>query len=105
MTGLSLPLLAPSQSVCTSESQSFALNAVVRVVCSTGEFVSIEPAPGTGFAGTYDVAQRLPFGPGTAPLGLRPEVRRMGIVAGTVTSLRVTSLGDREKPVHMLVSF
>ena len=45
--------------LCTSQTLSSASGALVRVVCSTGQFVSIEPVAGQPIAGTHGGAYRF----------------------------------------------
>lgn len=94
----------PPSGICTSASASGATNATVRVVCSSGQFVSIEAAPGRPFAGTHGGAFRFNFGPGL-PLPAMAAAFNMNIGAGTVTALRILNLNSQEAPLEMLVSF
>ncbi|MBX3589205.1 MAG: hypothetical protein KF796_21445 [Ramlibacter sp.] len=100
------PLVAgiPANGICTSQTDSDATHALVRVVCSTGQFVSIDPLPGRPFAGTHGGAHRFTFGRGVPVASLGPDLR-FGIGAGTVTSLHILNLSGRETPLEMLVSF
>lgn len=99
------PVVAAGGSICTSVAQSDATNAQVRVVCSTGQFVSIEPAPGRPFVGTHGGAYRYSFGP-NAPIAVElTGIASLQIGAGTVTALRVLNLAESETPLEMLVSF
>lgn len=95
---------APPSGICTSSSASSATNATVRVVCSSGQFVSIEAAPGQPFAGTHGAAHRFNFGPGL-PLPAMAAAFSMNIGAGTVTALRILNVNGLEAPLEMLVSF
>lgn len=89
-------------------SQSFSdqTKATVRVLCSTGQFVSIEPADGQPFVGTHGGAYRFTFGPG---LPVSPALVGSGAAlfagTGTVTALRIINLGGSSTPLEMLVSF
>lgn len=91
--------------VCTSQTQSAATHAMVRVVCSTGQFVSIEPAPGQPFAGAHGGAYRFNFGPGLPLAASLDGASRLHIGAGTVTALRVVTMNGQTDPLEMLVSF
>jgi hypothetical protein len=53
---------------CISESFSQAAQAAVRVTCSTGYFVSIEPLLGLPFLGTHGGAFRFRSGPSDGAL-------------------------------------
>jgi hypothetical protein len=94
-----------SSGFCTSQSLSQASNALVTVVCGTGQFVSIRPMPGRPFTGTHGGAFRYVFGPGivagpTANSQLNPYIG-----TGTVTSLRVLDVSGQEGILEFLVSF
>jgi len=96
------PATSPS-GICVSESLSDQTGAVVRVVCQTGQFVSIGPRPGGRFIGTHGGAYSYFFGP------LGPDNRAgFGEVtngAGTITSFRVYSVDGTDGPLDLLVSF
>jgi len=85
---------------------SESTGAVVRVVCSTGQFVSITPQPGGPFVGSHGGAYEFYFPAGTdsfesALAAISGAISR----SGRVTSFRVYSLehiGDR---LDVLVSF
>ncbi len=95
----------PAGGICTSQTLSDSAQATVRVMCSTGQFVSIEPAPGRPFAGSHGGAYRFNFGPGLPFASGLASAGATQLGAGTVTSLRVMNLSSRESPVEMLVSF
>jgi hypothetical protein len=95
---------APSTGICTSQSASSATQAVVRVVCSTGQFVSIESSPGRPFVGTHGGAYRFNFGPGLPTPALASNFN-LNIGAGTVTALRIVHTNGSQAPIEMLVSF
>ncbi len=93
--------------VCISSVASEQTGAVVRVVCSTGQVVSIEAAPGTPvIAGVHGGAFRYVFGAGSllaAGNGLiESELGLFGL--GTVTALRIADVSRRER-LEFLVSF
>jgi hypothetical protein len=100
------PVTPPASGVCTSASLSESTGAVVRVVCSSGQFVSISPNPGAPFVGTHGGAYDFYWPVGTesfesALAGGSSVITR----SGRVTSFRVYSLehiGDR---LDVLVSF
>ena len=102
------PLLPSGQAgVCISSVASEQTGAVVRVVCSTGQVVSIEAAPGTPvIAGVHGGAFRYVFGAGSllaAGNGLiESELGLFGL--GTVTALRIADVSRRER-LEFLVSF
>jgi len=87
---------------CTSAALSTATHAEVQVVCATGQFVGIEPAPGKPFLGTHGAAFRYVLDLG----GFVPTEWLLGADQnGTVTSLRVYNVHAQGGPLEMLVSF
>jgi hypothetical protein len=97
---------APTSGVCTSASLSESTGALVRVVCSNGQFVSISPQPRAPFVGTHGGAYEFywPVGTESFPSALAP-INSALTRSGRVTSFRVYSLeriGDR---LDVLVSF
>jgi len=100
---LSPPVLSatvPPNGICSSQ----ASGATVRVVCSSGQFVSIDAVPGQPFALTHGGTYRFSFGPGL-PLPALASNLGLNIGAGTVTALRILSVSSGEAPLEMLVSF
>jgi hypothetical protein len=95
----------PSSGVCVSSALSVQTNAIVKVVCATNQFVSIESMPGQPFVGTHGGAHRFVFGPGTVvPAFLwNEEDGRIG--TGTITALRVLHLNPLKDRIELLVSF
>jgi hypothetical protein len=91
--------------VCTSSTLSQQTNALVKVTCQGGQFVSIEPRDGAQFVGTHGGAYRYTFGRATAiPEFLQSESdSRIG--QGTITAMRVLNLTERDKRLELLVSF
>lgn len=94
----------PANGICTSQSSSSNAQATVRVVCSTGQFVSIEPMPGRPFAGSHGGAHRFSFGPGLALPTLAGSFS-LGLGAGTITAMRIVHTNGVDGPIEMLVSF
>lgn len=90
--------------LCVSQSLSEDTHAEVRVVCQTGQFVAIEPAPGKPFAGSHGSAYRfhLPF---TVVGGALVANADPYLGAGTITALRVYNVNGGDGPLEMLVSF
>lgn len=99
--------LTAAQGVCISETLSAQTNAVVQEVCSSGQFVSIDPDPAKPFLGVHGGAFRYHFGPRYEigpPGGLSgDELRYIG--AGTVTAVRVYNPGSKTWLLELLVSF
>ena len=97
------------QGICTNQLQSQATNALVKVVCGAGQFVSIEAVPDRPFLGTHGGAHRFSFGSSSA---MRLELTSgingyigAGVGSGTVTALQVLNLNYLDGPLEMLVSF
>lgn len=102
---VTVALNAPQQPrLCVSQSLSDDTHAEVRVVCQTGQFVAIEPAPGKPFVGTHGSAYRfhLPF---TVLGGMLVGNADPYLGAGTITALRVYNVNGGDGPIEMLVSF
>lgn len=90
---------------CVSQSLSDATGAIVRVVCKSGQFVSIEARPGSPFLGVHGGAFRYYFAN-----GMPAHLRFLGesnpwVGPGTVTSIRVKYLEDLDGIVEMQVGF
>lgn len=92
--------------ICISTTLSALTNATVKVVCETGQFVSIEPTPGKPFPGTHGGAYRFTLAPGSVmPLGLSGAENDPHIGHGTITALRIANLNVLEDRLEILVSF
>jgi hypothetical protein len=100
--GSPVPVIRPS--VCISETLSEQTNGMVRVVCGTGQFVSISPFPGKPFLGTHGGAFRYTLGAGGFT-GLLAGYATPYTGAGTVTALRIYNANGSDGPLEMLVSF
>jgi hypothetical protein len=98
-------VMAQPTGICISSSLSQQTNALVKVTCQGGQFVSIEPREGRPFVGTHGGAFRFHFsGQNAIPSFLRGESDPfMG--QGTITALRVLNLTDRDERLELLVSF
>ena len=99
------PAPSPSADICISQTLSEATGATVRVVCRSGQFVSIEARSDSPFLGVHGGAFRHYFANGV-PAGLR----YLGgsdpwIGPGTVTSIRVNYLEGLDGVVEMQVGF
>ncbi len=90
-----------TQSLCISQ----ASNATVQVACSSGQFVSIEAAPGQQFLGSQGSAYRLWFGPGSPLPQAQAAKVTPYLVTGTVTQLQLRKLNEQDEPLEILVSF
>ncbi len=99
--------LPAAQDVCISETLSAQTNAVVQVVCSSGQFVRIDPDPAKPFLGTHGGAFRYHFGPcyeiGPPDSLGSDDLRYIG--AGTVTAVRIYNPGSKTSLLELLVSF
>src|SRR5574341_1974300 len=96
---------APRLGLCTSQSLSEATGALVRVVCNPGEFVSIEPRPGSRFLGVHGGAFRYFFAN-----GIPAQLRFLGgsepwLGPGTITSVRINYPEGQDGAIEMLVGF
>jgi hypothetical protein len=96
---------AQSGGVCVSQSLSDATGAIVRVVCTSGQFVSIEANPNGPFIGVHGGAFRHYFAN-----GIPADLQFLGgtnpwIGPATVTSIRVKYLEDLDGIVEMQVGF
>jgi hypothetical protein len=100
-----LGLVPASSGFCTSESLSQASNALVTVVCATGQFVSIRPMPGKPFTGTHGGAFRYMLRPGVTTAPVDSVLPAPYADTGTVTSLRVLDVSGQEGILEFLVSF
>jgi hypothetical protein len=105
---LTQPLTAPQTGVCISSVASQQTGAEVRVVCSTGQVVSIEASAGTPvIAGVHGGAFRYVFRAGSllGNSGALTESELGSIGLGTVTALRISDVSVRRERVEFLVSF
>ena len=89
--------------VCTSDTLSERTGAVVRVVCATGQFVSIAPLPGGPVLGTQGSAYTYFFGSSFG--SLQHTGGELATGGGTIASFRIFNVTEIEGPVEMLVSF
>jgi hypothetical protein len=96
------PTAQSPSGICSSQSLSERTGAVVRVVCGTGQFVSISPSPGQRFFGTHGGAYGYYFGPA---YGAIHRTAYGGAGGGTITSFRVYSIEGADGPLDLLVSF
>lgn len=96
---------ATSSDLCVSQALSEATGGVVRVVCSSGHFVSIEAQRGSPYPGVHGGAYRYYFAN-----GIPADLRFLGdsnpwVGPGTVTSIRVKYLEELDGIVEMQVGF
>lgn len=91
--------------ICRSGAWSEKTQAEVKVVCSSSEFVSIEPTPGKRFLGTHGTADRFHIVATALPSGALMANADAFLGAGTVTSLRVYNISSNDGLLEMLVSF
>jgi hypothetical protein len=92
----------PPGTVCVSQTLSDLTGALVQVLCSTGQFVSIGPRPGAAFiahGGAY--SYYLSVGTGSRLAGLSG----LPVGAGTVTEYRLYSVDQANGTVDLLVGF
>jgi hypothetical protein len=97
------PSAAPA--VCISQTLSEQTNAMVQVICGTGQFVSIMPSPGKPFLGTHGGAFRYNFDGGKVSGVQLLDAVSAFTGAGTVTALRIYNANGSDTALEMLVSF
>jgi hypothetical protein len=93
-----------SSGLCISQSLTEQNNAVVRVVCQSGQFVSISPIPGGRFAGSHGGAYSFYFGSSYRAVNVA-GYGEFAHGAGSVTSFRVFGVTESEGRLDMLVVF
>jgi hypothetical protein len=94
---------AGKSALCVSQSLSQATGALVQVICSTGQFVSIGPRPGAPFAGVRGGAFTYYLSP--TPDFQLDSSRSVMQGTGTVTEYRVYSRDGIDRFIDILVSF
>ena len=95
--------------VCISETLSERTNALVRVVCGTGQFVSITANPNSRFLGSHGGAFRFVLN----PVNTNSDSQFVGQGrandfypgTGTVTAWRIYNVNDSEGPLEVLLTF
>ena len=93
----------PASGICISQTLSEQTGAIVRVVCQSGQFVSISPRPDARFIDTHGGAYGYYFGPlSSSPISMGSADFANGM--GTVASMRVYA-GEGTGVLDMLVSF
>jgi hypothetical protein len=91
--------------ICVSEALGASTNAIVRVACQNGQFVSISPLPGQPFAGTHGGAFRFSIGPGNWIEASLAGTADAILGMGTVTAMRIYRADEGNEPLELLVSF
>ena len=113
--GVNIVLVRPSsavsaeQGVCISQSLSEKTNAVVRVVCRSGQFVSITANPNARFLGTHGGAFRYALSPATIYSNSQ-SIDQGSLLdfypgSGTVTAWHVYNVDGSEKLLEVLLTF
>lgn len=105
--GVNIRLNESASGICISTTLSGQTNAIVRVTCQGGEFVSIEQRNGRPFVGTHGGTYRFSFtGIKSVPYGwLASDELYDWIGQGTITALRILRLTERDERLELLVSF
>lgn len=93
-----------SPGVCTSESLSIENGAHVRVVCESGQFVSISPIPGVNFVGTHGGAYSYYFGSTLSGINVA-GYGEFAHGAGSIASYRIFGVTEVDGRLDLLVSF
>ena len=97
--------------VCISETLSEKTNALVRVVCGTGQFVSITANPNARFLGTHGGVPRFVLSQGSARSGSqivgqgRTNDFYPGTGTVTYTSVLIYNVSGTDGPFEMMVTF
>ena len=95
--------------VCISETLNEQTNALVRVVCGTGQFVSITANPNARFLGTHGGAFRFVLNPGntSSDQQVSGQGRSYDFYpgTGTVTALRIYNVNGSEGPLEVMLTF
>ncbi len=97
--------------VCVSQTLSEQTIAVVRVVCGTGQFVSITANPNARFLGTHGGAPRFVLSQGSASSGSQivGQGRTNDFYPGTGTvtysSVLIYNVSGTDGPFEMMVTF
>ena len=90
--------------VCTSQSLSAENGAHVRVVCESGQFVSISPIPGVDFVGTHGGAYSYYFGSTLSGINVA-GYGEFAHGAGSIASYRIFGVTEVDGRLDLLVSF
>lgn len=90
--------------VCISQSLTEQNNAVVRVVCDSGQFVSISAIPGGRFVGSHGGAYNFYFGSSYRAVNVA-GFGEFAHGAGSVAAYRVFGVTESEGRLDMLVVF
>ena len=97
------------QEKCTSETVSRPTTAVVQVVCSSSNFVSIAPLRGGSLSGFSGSAFRSALAPAQASSGFAtiatPEGTSADGAVGTVTSFHLVTNSTTDNLYELLISF
>lgn len=95
---------ATTPGVCTSETLSEQSGATVRVVCQSGQFVSIGPTPGAAFVGTHGGAYSYYFGSTLSGINVA-GYGEFAHGAGSIASYRIFGVTEVDGRLDLLVSF
>jgi hypothetical protein len=101
---VSRPGAAAAQETCVSESLRASGSALVQVVCRNGNFVGIEPRPGSLLFGERVNVFRLSGG---RLAGIEPDGDPSAVAAGvgTITGLKLSYFHLVEQPLEVLIVF
>ena len=90
--------------VCTSQTLSEENRAHVRVVCESGQFVSISAIPGIEFVGTHGGAYSYYFGSTLSGINVA-GYGEFAHGAGSIASYRIFGVTEVDGRLDLLVSF
>ncbi|HEV2432329.1 MAG TPA: hypothetical protein VGT43_12545 [Burkholderiales bacterium] len=93
-----------SAEVCISQALSEQNNAIVRVVCESGQFVSISAIPGGRFVGSHGGAYTFYFGSSYRSVNVS-GYGEFAHGAGSVAGFRVFGMTESEGRLDMLIEF
>jgi hypothetical protein len=93
-----------SSGVCISQTLSEQNNAIVRVVCESGQFVSISAIPGGRFVGSHGGAYTFYFGSSYRSVNVA-GYGEFAHGAGSVAGFRVFGVTESEGRLDMLIEF
>lgn len=95
---------------CTSEALGRAATAVVQVVCNSGNFVRIDPAPGRAFVGSSQGTFRYMVGSGGNPGEFATIATEYGgnsstAAVATVAGFSIAGNSTTDNQFELLISF
>jgi hypothetical protein len=102
--GSNPPPVGNNSAICVSQTLTEQNNAVVRVVCESGLFVSISPIPAGRFVGSHGGAYNFYFGSSYRSVNVA-GYGEFAHGAGSVAAFRVFGVTESTGRLDMLVAF